>query len=59
MSIKDLLLQCKVMLIRTVLMLFIFMGVVSCGTVRGVWDGAGAVINGVSEDVKDIGDILL
>ena len=38
---------------------FIFMGVVSCGTARGVWDGAGAVINGVSEDVKDIGDILL
>ena len=47
------------MLIRTVLMLFILMGVVSCGTARGVWDGASSVINGVYEDVKDISDMLL
>jgi len=35
------------------------MALTSCGTVKGVWDGAGEVINGVSEDVKDIGDMLL
>lgn len=58
-NIKDLLLQCKVMSIRTVILLFILMGTVSCGTARGVWDGAGAVINGVSEDVKDISDMLM
>ena len=59
LNIKELLLTCKLMLIRTVLMLFILMGVVSCGTARGVWDGASSVINGVYEDVKDISDMLL
>ena len=56
---KDLLLQCKVMSIKTITMLIILTGLVSCGTAKGVWNGAGAVINGVSEDVKDIGDMLL
>ena len=47
------------MSIKTITMLIILTGLVSCGTAKGVWSGAGAVINGVSEDVKDIGDMLL
>ena len=35
------------------------MSLTSCGTAKGVWDGTGAVINGISEDVKGIGDMLM
>lgn len=47
------------MSIKTITMLIILTGLASCGTAKGVWDGAGAVLNGVAEDVKDIGDVLL